>query len=609
MDKNESLLDPEDISLQPEALQPKNETGDNPSGIDKKNNVVIKAYNVLNNSFNKTYNAILTSKKKIKNTNFMKKTQWYRRFFLKLLSSNPLFKTLILYLIVIFIFAGLLLINNVQIKSFHDSNKNTFFFSFFTTLSTITATGMMLNPIPQTYSVSGQVVLFFLIEFGGIIFSYIVSSVYLSFRSNVGNKFNDQAMIQIEKGDSAINSSLSMMKWNIVVIGGMQLIFGLSLFACFYYIPGRIPEANPISSQYYVGYTKLVTSQYHNAIKAFWSGIFDSAGALSNAGMTLFGSFNAAVYRNGLGIVVQFLLGAEFILGGIGFPLFYDLIIKIKMKIRHQKYKLSLYSSLSLYAVLVVTLVTTVLAYIFAYINHSPSSLILATNYDNNHQLNTIYSPFGKNPHLNKDWCIFFSILNTHSAGYSSINLENLSYENKWNYIVSMFIGCCPSSSAGEIKLVMLISTIYFIVNKMHLFSKMKNIKSSITKAMVWNSLMILLLGVAISVAATFCFYFFYNGPVYEGHNWLFNQTIDSIFLGVSTYSMCGLVPGNIFNQNFFGELTTLIVILSAQMVLVFSIFIVQKHSYSSDELRIKRLKEDRLHAQEIKLSEFINNN
>ncbi|MBO6042083.1 hypothetical protein J6P52_02805 [bacterium] len=131
---------------------------------------------------------------------------------MKLLSSNPLLKTLVLYLIVIFIFAGILICKDLQISSFYHSSQNNFFFSFFTSLSTITATGMMLNPIPQTFNISGQVVLFFLIEFGGIIFSYIVNNVYLSFRENAGNRFNNQAIVQIEKGEDSISSSLSMIK-------------------------------------------------------------------------------------------------------------------------------------------------------------------------------------------------------------------------------------------------------------------------------------------------------------------------------------------------------------------------------------------------------------
>ncbi|MBR4486586.1 hypothetical protein IKS57_04500 [bacterium] len=142
-------------------------------------------------------------------------------------------------------------------------------------------------------------------------------------------------------------------------------------------------------------------------------------------------------------------------------------------------------------------------------------------------------------------------MLNTHSAGYSSFNLEYLSNGNKWVYIINMFIGCSPSSSAGEIKLVLLISTVYFIAKRLKIFNNFLRLKGSITKAMIFNSLMILILGLVISIVGTICFYFFYIGPNYTGPKHVFNKIIDSIFLGVSVYSMCGLTPGDIWDQNF----------------------------------------------------------
>lgn len=119
--------------------------------------------------------------------------------------------------------------------------------------------------------------------------------------------------------------------------------------------------------------------------------------------MTLFGFANLAVYRNGLGVVIQFILALEFFIGGFGFPLFYDVILKIRMRIRHEKYKLSMYSKLSLNIVIILTIITSVLTFIFAYIDQIPSSIIIASNYDNNHVLNSIYSPWGQNPVPNKN--------------------------------------------------------------------------------------------------------------------------------------------------------------------------------------------------------------
>lgn len=555
--------------------------------------VLKSTYVVLNNVFDKTYNQISNTKTKIKsninNTYLMKKTKWFRRFILKLLSSNPLIKAMILYLLVIFIFAGLLCIKIMQVPSFYNSSQNTFFYSFFTSLSTITAIGMMLNQIPDTYTVYGQIVLFFLLEFGGIIFSYIVSNVYLSFRSNKGNDFDNKTMIQIENGEKSINSSLSMLKWNILIIGGLQVVFGLSIFACIYYIPGYEPEANPYSNQYYVGFTNTIVPQYHNAPLALWSGIFDSVSSLYNAGMTLFGSANASVYRNGLGIIIQFLYSLEFILGGIGFPLFYDLVLKIKMRLRNSKYKLSLYSKWSLNAVFYVTLISTILAYIFSYTDHENTSIILATNYDDSGKLNTIYSPFGTDPSASKNWAIFFNMLNTHSAAFTSINLQNLSTGNKWVYIINMFIGCSPSATTGQIKLIILISTFYFLVKKVKFIKKSTDFKTSITKAMVWNSLMVVVFGLGISIGGTIIFYLCYYNV--DGSNDP-SRILDSIFLGVSIYSLCGMSYSMDFTTSYYGEIAVVIMVLMSQSMILFSIFVVRNNTYSDQDIKTRRLLE-----------------
>ena len=85
---------------------------------------------VVNKGFDATYNTVLKIKSKLKNNYLSKKTSWIRRFILKLLSSNPLLKTLVLYLIVVFIFAGILICKDVQVSSFYNSSQNNFFFGF-----------------------------------------------------------------------------------------------------------------------------------------------------------------------------------------------------------------------------------------------------------------------------------------------------------------------------------------------------------------------------------------------------------------------------------------------------------------------------------------------
>lgn len=563
--------------------------------------IVKKTTSELNNDFDFTYDLVKGINKQINQIALVSKINWWKRLFLKILAANPILQAMALYLFVVMIFAGFLMIPGAQTVAFHASKQNNYFFSLFTSLSTITVIGLMLHPIPETYSIGGQVIIFILMEFGGLIFSYIVSNVYISFRNNSSNKtFSNKLLVELEKGEDRINTNLSMLKWNIVIIGGLQTLFAFVLWVCIFYIPGYYPETAPVFGQYFVGFTHIIIPQYHHVVSSLWSAVFDSASGLSNAGMTLFGFANLEVYRNGLGVVIQCILGLEFFIGGFGFPLFYDVILKIRMHIRHEQYHLSMYSKLSLNIVIFLTIITTILTFIFAYIDQVPSSIIIAANYDNNHVLNSIYSPWGQNPVANKNWAIFFSMLNTHSAAFITFNVANLNDYNKWLYIVNMFIGCTPSSSTGQIKLVMLVSAVYYLIRKLPFFKKLKSIQKRFSDAMITNSLVLTIFGVAMSVLGTLAFYFYYAGTVYHNAHYVDKKLLDAIFFSVSVYSLCGMNIGDYVIQNHWGNVIIFIIVLISQMALVFSIFIAYKYAQDKQDYKQRTAKYIIKHIKQI---------
>ena len=563
--------------------------------------IVKKTTSELNSDFDFTYDLVKGINKQINQIALVSKINWWKRLFLKILASNPILQAMSLYLVVVMIFAGLLMIQGAQTPAFHVSSQNNYFFSLFTSLSTITVIGLMLHPIPQTYSIGGQVIIFILMEFGGLIFSYIVSNVYISFRNNSSNKtFNNKLLVELEKGEERINTNVAMLKWNIVTVGGLQTIFALMLWVCIYYIPGYYPESAVAFGQYYVGFSHVIIPQYHNVVSSLWSGVFDSASGLSNAGMTLFGFANLTVYRNGLGVVIQFILAIEFFIGGFGFPLFYDVILKIRMRIRHEKYSLSMYSKLSLSIVIVLTIITSILTFIFAYIDQIPSSIIIASNFDNAHVLNSIYSPWGQDPVPNKNWAIFFSMLNTHSAAFTTFNVANLNDYNKWLYIVNMFIGCTPSSSTGQIKLVMFISAIYYLIRKLPFFKRLKNLQRRFSDAMISNSLILTIFGVGVCALATIAFYFYYAGTIYHNSHYVDKKLLDAIFFSVSVYSLCGMNIGDYVIQNHWGNVIIFIIVLISQMALVFSIYIAYKYAQDKQDYKQRSAKYIIKHIKQI---------
>lgn len=94
--------------------------------------------------------------------------------------------------------------------------------------------------------------------------------------------------------------------------------------------------------------------------------------------------------------------------------------------------------------------------------------------------------------------------------------------------------------------------------------------------------------GIGISIAGTIGFYFFYYSVPGEVDN---TKILDSIFLGVSIYSLCGMSYNMSFTTSFNGQIILIFIILLSQMMILISIFVVKVNTYTPDQLRVRRFK------------------
>jgi Trk-type K+ transport system membrane component len=99
----------------------------------------------------------------------------------------------------------------------------------------------------------------------------------------------------------------------------------------------------------------------------------------------------------------------QIIIGGIGFPLIYDVIEKIKCKRKGQTYKLTLFSKVALISYLSVGVITAAAAFGFEFgYTGSENALVLGSTYGTTVPIYDIahyheYAhEFGKNVMLNK---------------------------------------------------------------------------------------------------------------------------------------------------------------------------------------------------------------
>ncbi|MEG2463923.1 MAG: potassium transporter TrkG [Malacoplasma sp.] len=339
--------------------------------------------------------------------------------------------------------------------------------AFFMSTSAFTNTGLSVIDIGSKYSLFGQIIIWVAVQLGGFGF---ISIFYLigKFTSKViRTKVFTSSMLHIERGGSKISDSSRMIVRLFFLILIIQFIFAFAISGILYTTEFKeqvIPPSSHGGISTLLPYDHLSKNfpTYQNYGLSFWNALFLSSSSINNAGLDLFGVSSLSIFRNDFGILIQSFVLILFIIGGIGFPVIYDISKRFewfwKNKIHNllfKKYskviynepkpKFSSFSRTCIMMFLVVSLVSIGLSYITEYFtsNASNSSIL---HYGNNN------NEFGINIALNKNWAIFFNTMSTRSAGFSTVNMSNFSESTRWIFIILMYIGTSPSSTGGGIR-------------------------------------------------------------------------------------------------------------------------------------------------------------
>lgn len=397
--------------------------------------------------------------------------------------------------------------------------------ALFTSVSAFTTTGMGgkldLN-LHMTFF--GQFVIYVLFQIGG--FGY-ASLFYLlgKFLQKIFNRqFFGPSFSSIERGGTKIADSPKMILKIFVVIVILQFIYTIIFTSIFYTTPFYLQqELRTLYRENGTTYefvwngvsidSGIVYNSYHNFGVSLWNGLFLAGSSINNAGFDLFGTDSLALFRNDNGIVIQVLVVSLFLVGGIGYPIIYDLSNSVEYFIKYhflykmckiKKYqylvrnKFSQFTKICLSTSLIMIIFTSTVPYLSEYfgqyrykvqsysdiikefksginsmdtssnpvINITPPPLYLIPHEiqsairtyigsDGLSPYSTIETvkPFGNNYSANINFAIFFNAMSTRSAGFSTINMMSLSEPTKWIFIVLMFIGASPSSTGGGIRI------------------------------------------------------------------------------------------------------------------------------------------------------------
>ena len=450
-------------------------------------------------------------------TNIVKSKVPFRKKFFNIIFGKTIPQRILRIYLLTVVFGSLLLaspfclnsIGGIQLNGYTNAGDlYNFWDAFFLSCSAFSSTGLTTVSIYDYLNAGGQVVIMLLMELGGLGLITIIFIIWNAFRKLNMVDLQQIAILQVERGSSKLGESFKNVRTAALFMLSMQIICAFLLSFCFCFIPAYTQTTYTLAdgTQSLLSIdTDTLVPMYGDYAYSLWSGLFVSVSGANNGGMDIVSDFySMAPYRNDLGVILQFITLFEFVIGGLGLPLIFDIIQKMKLK-KHgvTKYKFSLFSKVALLSYVVVAVVGLIFAYSFEYgaAALNPDALNSIINCDKD-------GAFGQAEWFNKNWAIFYNTMSTRSCGFSTVNCEALSTGTKWTFIIMMFIGASPSSSGGGIRnttFIIMIAAIWTMIRgkkEVHLFKK------TISQETVNNSFVITIMAIIwVSLVSIIVFY------------------------------------------------------------------------------------------------------
>lgn len=292
--------------------------------------------------------------------------------------------------------------------------------ALFTATTSICVTGLVTVPTYSAWSLFGQIVIFLLIQMGGLGVVTIMSGLMISLHRRIGMR--DRMLIQDAFN---LNTLSGMVKFIRKVLGGTLIVEGVGALL---YMTVFVPEFGP---------------------RGIWISVFNSVSAFCNAGMDIISENSLYEYvRNP---VINFATMTLIVLGGIGYVVWWD-VMKVLKNIRRQKLKC--FSNLTLHSKIALSMTGILIlagaAAVFAFEYHNPMTM-------------------GDFTLPEKLQAALFQSVTTRTAGFATIPQEDFTNASAFVSLLLMFIGGSPVGTAGGVK------TVTIAVMIVSAFATMKN--------------------------------------------------------------------------------------------------------------------------------------
>lgn len=297
--------------------------------------------------------------------------------------------------------------------------------ALFTSVSAFSTTGLTVKPTASFFSGFGQLIILFLIQIGGI--GLMSLKVIFALLLNTRLSIRDRSLVSQERGTGRVGGSIKFFITAVEVVLVTELVIAILLGLRFYF-----------------GYfNNPAMPYYQNLGLLVWHAIFHSVSATNNAGFDITGITSLAPYVGDL--FVQTLIIIAFVIGGIGFPVFYELKNYLAARKEKEVFHFSIFTKITVRVYFAITLISILLVFGIEYFN---GTLLINPDY-------TFFE---------KIYMVVFHVFSTRNAGFSTINLNMFSEATRHLFSVLMWIGASPASTGGGIRTTTLFLAILAII-------------------------------------------------------------------------------------------------------------------------------------------------
>jgi len=375
--------------------------------------------------------------------------------------------------------------------------------AFFTATSAAAVTGLSLFPVSVDLTIWGQLVLLLLVQIGGV---GLIVAVAMVFRL-IGR--------QVTLGERlAVTSSLGLDRpENIALVMARAIILMLSLEglgAILLFVHWRLSGIVPPG-------------------KAVFYAIFHAVTAYCNAGFDLF--YGLPQYPNGIptDALSLIILGVLIILGGLGIPVYMDIIY------RRRRRPFSLHTRLTI----TISLVLILLGWIGLLISEYRQAGVLSA------------MPFGQRAIL-----AWFQSVSSRTAGFPGLpGFDGLNYTSILIMVVLMFIGTAPASTGGGITTGTFAVLWLSVVNYARGYDKIRIGKRTLPGSLLIRALVVLVISFSLVILATWL--------ILLTNPFSLDQTLFEV---VSAYSTTGLSLGITSGLNTVGRLIIIFTMFAGRL-------------------------------------------